>query len=232
MPTKRKVASIAFTGATVATVAGFNAQPVAAQQSQWTIDPGGPFVAHNDTDAILAVSASGGPVSLNCLASTVDATGTLKTSATGAPTPSNPVNLGTITTATFGAESTPCSLFGLGWVLRMTQPASLQASSYTPGDNPPTTGVTKGKINNLRISINGVAGYYCEMVWSGSLPVSFHNDNGVFAVNPTDFPYRPMTMHVETARGCLGLYQPGDPATIVINTLSLNPTQTIVHDGA
>lgn len=82
-----------------------------------------------------------------------------------------PANLGTVAAST---EFIHCSILGIAFNAHLNKPATLQASAYSPGSNPPATGVTKGKITDYSLNWVG-SGNSCHATITGSLPVSYRN---------------------------------------------------------
>jgi hypothetical protein len=223
---RKKVASVMFTGAAATAMVGAAVQPAAAQASNWTITPGGPIMIQNATNLLLAWDTSFGWFSLNCPPSTGDATGSMVTSATGASP-----QIGTISTATFGAAAQPCSLFGFGMVLTLDNPIGLHATGS------PLDGVTPGRLGpNVNLTLKGVGGFNCDMHMTGStVPVAYDSNPdsssqfGVLAVNPA----LSRTMHVDRVSGCslggIPLFPVSTPFGFQAD-MTVRPKQTISHN--
>lgn len=196
MSKRRKVASIAFTGAAAAAATGMGATHAMAA-SGWTITPGnGPFTGVNNSPATL--SAAGIP--LTCAVGTATAAGSV--SGDGAPA-GVPTQLATINSATFGTSASPCSVFGQGVTAKLTHNVGVIAGAATD-----STGVTAGHLGNtISASINGVNGFACHMTVTGtSVPGAFHNASNALAIGPGG------DLTITTVSGCLGLFTSGEPA--------------------
>jgi hypothetical protein len=180
-----------FTGAVVAATAGAGATPAVAQTSNWTITPGGPITIYNITHLLMTVDTTHfGAYSWYCNAGTVNATGSVVNTATGA-TP----QLGTIINAAFGTSNQPCSFFfGLGVVATLDDPIGFHATGN------PSGGVTPGRLGpNINLTFKGVGGFACNMhVTGSSVPGSYDNGTGILTVNPTVS----RTLHFDAVTGC------------------------------
>jgi hypothetical protein len=215
--TKKKVASVAFTGATAAAAMGVNAAPAYAA-SHWTITPGGAFTAVNapGTATLLGVQISPS-TSLVLQCPVAAATGDL----TGTSQSGTPVALGAINTATFGTVQSPCSVSGLQFVAAIDSPVTLTGVSET-------SGVTTGAINGnptINATITGVNGFDCVAKVSGTtVPGQFVNADNALALNAG----QDATLQIKSAVSCLGILQPGQPAWFAA-TYNPDPPQTVDH---
>jgi hypothetical protein len=165
MASKRKIASIAFTGAAATIAVGTGAIPAHAATT-WTVKnsgtkyTAGTVKGHNSTVAKLA---SAGGTSLKCAKSHAVASGTIKSTATG-----DPAALATLKKTV--TKFTSCSIPGDGGLLFnavLSKSATFDVSTYDDG-------VTKGKLIDIVAKISGISNS-CKAKISGSLPGSYTN---------------------------------------------------------
>jgi hypothetical protein len=205
---KRKVASIAFTGAAVAATTGFNVPAAFAAGSTWTVTPGGPYTATaTGTANLLDVNTS---ASLTCSAAT--AAGALKTGSGQ----SNPI--GTISQATFGSTGHFCT-----GPLGTKFTAALKAGPWDISAVSTKSGTTTGKLTHISASITGQSGFGCKATVSGSVPMSYQNATHALIIDTA----HAATLTVKSTNGaCLGAINSGDQAWFS-GTYNLSPAQTI-----
>lgn len=232
MPSGKKIASIAFTGAAAAGVAGFAAAPALAGVNTWTITRGGvagngSVKGHNSTVAQLSVKPIiGNAVHLKCPISTARTVGSV--SGNGKAN-TLPTQLGKITkSTTFGTSKSPCTLSGTNIKVTATEvnyPLAIVASTHTSPRNL-TTGVTKGFVGkgatsstkSILAKVKGVPGTTCSMSVSGTkVSAELFNSVGVFAVNPGHH----LTLHTKNVN-CGGLI-PNNASAAFFASYSTSP---------
>lgn len=211
---KRKVASILFTGAAAAAGTGMNAPAAFAASHTWTITPGGAYTADlgAGTTAVLSDVTTAGK--LTCSAGT--AAGSLK----GTVTASGPTQVGTISKATFGSTTKPCTgPAGLTFTASLKS-AQLWGSTFTA-----STGITKGSIRNVTAQITSVGGI-CHATVTGAspLPMSYNNATGVMTVDAS----HQAALTVKSATSCFGAINSGDQAWFSAQ-YAVTPMQTITQ---
>ncbi|MGH3171514.1 MAG: hypothetical protein ACRDN0_37345 [Trebonia sp.] len=198
MKNRKRMVSIAFTGALTAAGLGYpGAQAVRAASGTWKItsngtDYAGPISAVNSIGVTLTMNGT----KLTCARSAAVMLGTAQASiVTGTP-----AKLGTISTATFGTTAEPCTLGGIiNYTYRLKKPVSLIASSYT-------SGVTHGKITDLA----------CSATMTGkSLPALYLNSTHTLRVNPSSVSDLKIT-HVSVGH-CDGWYTSVEPLALTTN---------------
>jgi hypothetical protein len=175
----------------------------------WTVRPGGP-VSMKSGKFILTDTATG--QALTCPSTTFR--GTLK-GGSGLPA----TGIGSITTVRSMFCPTP-----LGPSFTLTAralPWHLNVSSYNA-----TTGVVTGSLSHLQIALSGTG---CTAVIDGTSSTA---GDGTVKVRYTNSTGRLQTrttggnLHFYHVRGCAGLLNTGDPATIRV-TLTVSPRQAI-----
>ena len=175
----------------------------------WTVRPGGP-VSMKSGQLILTDTATG--AALAC-PSTV-ASGTLKS---GSRLPGT--GIGAIT----AVHSLFCpTQLGPSYILTARDlPWHLNVSSYNA-----TTGVVAGRLSHLQIGFSGTG---CRAVIDGTSGTA---SDGTVQAGYTNSTAKLQTrttggnLHFYQVRGCAGLLNTGDPATIRV-TLTISPRQTI-----
>jgi hypothetical protein len=203
MRRNRKIASIAFTGVAAIGAVGLGAGPALAAGGAWTInEPNGTnFTGTNSSPATL--TAAGVP--LTCADGTAVAHGTVS----GNGKSGVPASLAAISAATFGTTTSPCSVLGNGVTAKLTHGTHLVASNATN-----TSGVTKGYIGSnpkvtdgISASINGVNGFSCHMVVTGTyVSGSYHNTGNFLKIGPGG------DLTIKSVTGCLGVFAAGESA--------------------
>jgi hypothetical protein len=220
---RRKVASIAFTGAAAAGAVMMVGPGAHATSGKWIITGSKGKIAnstHYSASNSTKATLSAGTVTLSCPKSTASTSGKLFQSKTGTP----PVQIGTIAKANFGTGSTRCNLGGFHFSAKLNKtPLKLNAKTYAA---PVTTGSVTGSIS---ATIHGVGGFACTAVVTGtSIPASFNNTTHHLTVNPGTHH---KTLHVKTATGCPGVtasQSAGFAATYHITAPTSLKTATIV----
>jgi hypothetical protein len=193
---KIRMASIAFTGAAAAAGVGMHVPAAFAASGTWTVTNAGPYNAAAASTHLRDVTAG---VTLNCKSGT--AAGSInKTTFTQAGSTS--FSAGPITHGTFGGAAHPCSSsLGLGLKFdAVLSQGTLNAKSYK-------SGVTHGKITDIKATINGLSGLTCTASFTGSQPYSYTNATGQLAVTGNS-SHDSLTTGAVT--GCLGVIQKGD----------------------
>jgi hypothetical protein len=185
---KRRIASIAFTGAAVATGTGLHAPAaLAASPGTWTVTHGGKFTA-------TGTASFGGAVTLKC--STARLSGSISKT-TFTQTGSTPFQAGTIT-GTFGSTNKPCtSPEGLVKVTGVLKKGALYAAAYK-------SGVTHGTIKSISATITG-ENVACSATIKGSQPYSYNNDGKLTVLGTSGDP-----LTTTAVTGCLGVIKKSD----------------------
>jgi hypothetical protein len=231
MSNRKRIASIAFTGAAAAAGLGMHVGAAAAASTWKTTPASGTISGTNQNTATLQVTTAAGPVPFKCKAADASFSATLsgsgKTYTKGTLTP-----LGKIKKANFGHDATAlsCSFDGLGITanLKTGTSANVSGSSYNS-----TTNVAKGKITGISASVNNKAGAGwpasegCHLVVTGSLPGSIKNASNRFVVDPGHTSGLNVTSVGTTkATSCLGLLKAGDKGWFAAS-YSTSPALTV-----
>jgi hypothetical protein len=219
MSKSKKIASVAFTGATVAAAVGVAGAPAQAAASHWTITPGNStnVGAANTAPATMAA----GSLSLFCASGAAVA----NIHIVGNSTSGSSVKLADITSATFGASG-GCSLFGIPFLAALTQPAALWGVGPTVG------GKTDGVLKNVNAHVAASSFFPCSFDVTGSLPGYYQNNaastsNGKLVINPNGV----FGLHVTNVTGCSGLIASSDNAAF---QAEYTPAQkvTVTHEAS
>jgi hypothetical protein len=202
MSKRKKIASVAFTGAAAATAVGMGVTPALAAGGTWNIDNGGtgytgPVAGSNSTNATLNANGT----QLTCKPGTASATGSVGKSTVS----STPAHLGDIPSANFGV-GTACSYAGLfHFTAALTKTAGLYGSSYNAA-----TGVTTGQIRDISAKLTGVSGTTCSATVTGAaLQAQYNNTTHGLTIDPAGSS--PLTVTLGAA-GCPGLLTNGEKA--------------------
>jgi len=169
MPTTRKVASIAFAGATASATLALAMNPALAVNGIWYIKA---------ADALFHGTVTGknkGTIKFHDVTHPVTVTCTSVTGSGSAPhskVTGTPARLGTIKKASLSH----CSFLGVTFRGHLTQAASVFGSTYK-------NGATKGRIRHLHAVWSGV-GNNCQLSGSGSLPGSYKNASHTLIADP------------------------------------------------
>ncbi|HEY1705394.1 MAG TPA: hypothetical protein VGG75_37370 [Trebonia sp.] len=197
-----KIASMAFTGVAAMGAVGLGAGPALAAGGTWTInEPNGTaFAGSNKTSATL----DAGGINLACKPGTALASGTVS----GNGKSGVPASLASVTSATFGATSNPCSFLGFDVTANLNRPVHLVASQATT-----TAGVTKGYLGgaagDISATVTGVGTFACHMTVSGSkIPGSYYNSTNTLKINPS----ASKTLTIKAVSGCDGAFTTGETA--------------------
>jgi hypothetical protein len=192
----RKIASIAFTGAAAATMAGLNVAPAFATGGTWTVTPHGKFTSASNSKTKATLHA--GTATLTCNSKTAFASGSLKSKSTVTP-----AHLGTISKATFGSTpATRCTLAGtLKFNASLNHPAQLYGSTYAAG-------VTKGQLRSISATIHGDSGFACTATIKGKLPGSFNNTTHLLTIDAS----KKSSLSITAVTGCAGQLKVGQKA--------------------
>lgn len=211
MGNRKKIASVAFTGVAAAGAVGL-ATGNARAASTWTINQpnGTAFAGSNTTSATL----DAGGVNLTCKPGTAVASGAVS----GNGKSGVPAQLATISGATFGTNSTPCSLLGLGVTAKLNKAVGLIASKATAG------GVTSGYLgSSISATVTGVGAFSCHMAITGtSVPGAFRNASNTLDINPSS----EATLTIKSVTGCDGLFKAGETAFFKAN-FTTSPALTV-----
>lgn len=228
MSNRKRIASIAFTGAATAAAVGMNINPAAAAAGTWHLSPanGTTFTGHNVASATL--SADG--VAFKCAPGAASTSG--QVSGTGKPySPPTATQLGTITKANFGVGNNSCRLFGSPLSAFMTGVSSYHVNGKTFNS---ATGVTSGSLTNISAHINtkSTDAISCHItvtnIGTGSpLPGSLHNASHQFLINPGNTA---KALRIKSVTGsttfCTSIFHPGDAAAFSA-AYSTNPPLTV-----
>jgi hypothetical protein len=225
---RKRIASIAFTGAAAAAAVGMNLTPAAAAAGTWKTSPGNgtTFTGHNVNSATLSADQ----VAFTCKPGAASTTG--QVSGSGKPySPPTATQLGTITTANFGVGNNNCQLFGSPLSAFTTGVNSYQLNGKTYHSS---TGVTSGSLTGIsaRINTKSTDAISCHLtvtnIGTGSpLPGSFNNASHEFHINPGNTT---KALRIKSVSGsttfCTNIFHPGDPAAFSA-TYSTNPALTV-----
>jgi hypothetical protein len=211
MSKRKKIASVAFTGAAAVTAIGMGVPRAMAASGTWKITNGGnPYAGHvsgvNTTSATLDANGT----VLTCHPGTAQASGSVP-----AASPAGPA-LGTISKATFAS----CSASGIfDFTAAINKPVTLSGSTYSAG-------VTKGKIaGGISATLNGVNGTTCHATIKGtSLSASYNNATHALTVNPG--AHSALSIASVSAGHCSGLLTTGEPAAFTA-TYQFNPPLSV-----
>lgn len=207
---KRRVASIAFTGAAVAAAGTVVHIPAArAASGHWTINPGGKYTAAAGATSLSDVTAG---AKLTCTSAT--AAGSLsKTSFT--QTGSTSFKAGPVSKGTFGSSANTCAgPLGLAFDAVLNH-ATLNAKSFK-------SGITHGKMTSISATLHGV-GVSCTATITGSQPYSYNNATHQLTVlggATAD------SLTATAVTGCLGVVKTGDK-NFFHGAYTVSPAQTI-----
>jgi hypothetical protein len=194
-----------FTVAALALGLSLGAAPVAAvTAAAWTLKPGGKFTGSGT--ATLGDGATGAKI-----ACASHLGGSFKSGSGQA----NPI--GKLTSVTFSHCDTTALPF------MVTTPAS--ASRTWPIDGASYAGgVTHGKITGVKISIKGNG---CSTTIAGLTATSRGTVNFTYSNTPRALKVSGGNLHYwNSSGGCLGLFNPGDPATYTAS-YTISPAQKI-----
>jgi hypothetical protein len=182
---KRKVASVAFTGAATVAAAGFAAPHAFAASTIWHASPNGHAKAAAASATSLHDSTTG--QTLTCAASVTSGGGTLLKSATQT---GSTVVAGSLSKANFGNSLSQChGPLGFGdFTAKLNKAATLNAKSWT---GPKATGVTHGTITGISATITSALG--CTAVVSNishgsAMSFTYSNANGHLTADPGKHP--------------------------------------------
>jgi hypothetical protein len=167
---KRRIASVAFTGAAIATGVGLHATTaLAATSGKWTISPKSKPLTGTAT-ATKLVDSTG--ASLTC--GTAKATATLSKS-TFTQAGNSLFKAGKVS-GTFGSTNDTCTSNLLAAPFLATlKTGNLSASTYSAN-------VTHGKITGVNASLKGTGVNKCTASFTGSVPYSYNNTTHVLTI--------------------------------------------------
>jgi ribosomal protein S8E len=192
MSRRKKVASLAFTGAAAAAALGMQAGTAFAVAGTWKISApkGTPYHGAFDGKATGAgttlVDSKHTSFPLTCTSAT--ATGSLPHSTVTGTTATT--TIGTIKTAAFNH----CSFDGVTFKAKLTKTGNLRATTYNK-----TTGITKGTITAVTAALSG-SGNSCHATVTGTVSASYVNGKHDLVVGKGH--KATLTIHNPTA-GCL-----------------------------
>lgn len=211
---KRKVASIAFTGAAVAAIIGPAAPEARAASGTWEVTPGGAF---NGSGSVNLTAGDGN------IACTMSISGTLN-SRNGSASSNN---IGTLAGGTFGSPSNPCTTGPSSSLLTgVFTGGEISASKYAPGSNPPQTAVITGKIKDVNASFTGSINNSCTAKGAGSLSFSYRNSDSKLSFKPQG------KLAMASLSGCSGILESSDSTQTglgVLGSIPISPAQTIAR---
>lgn len=213
---KRKVASVAFTGAATVATVGFGTQAANAASSAWHINPGNStnFTGVNVGNPILVDNTTGARLACYTAGAKGHLSGDGKTAASA--------SLATISSATFGTTSNACSLLGIGFTAKLKKPTHLWGTGYANGV---TTGhIGGGAASDISASINGTSISCHATIVGSTLPGNYTNSNHRLNINPNSLA----TLTVKSVQGCLGAMNPGDAAYFQA-TYTVSPPATVSY---
>jgi hypothetical protein len=188
--TKKKVASIAFTGAAATMAVGLAAGPALAATT-WHVKNGTAgftgTVKGKNTTGTTTLKSSGGTV-LTCAKSKAVASGNVaKSTVSGSPA--------AVATLKTGTKFTSCTApGGVVFSAKLSKSATLEAKSYK-------SGVTTGTLTGVHAVIKGSSLNSCAATVSGSLSGTYTNATHQLTADPKSKD----TLKVLTAKGCGGL---------------------------
>lgn len=206
MSRRRKVASVAFTGAAALTAVGFTAGHAhAAGVSKVTVTPAGPYNAvHVGSPTLHDVQTRD---TLTC--TSAKAKGSLTGDATGN-------TVGTVTSAPF----TNCTLLTIPFKAVLNKTATLVATSPTTA-----SGITKGSLTGISATITGTGAVACHAVITGTLPGKYNNNTDQLTIDSTNTA----GLTVKSASGCAGGLVAGNSAYFnAVYSVSTSPTITAI----
>ena len=207
---KRIGAIITATGAAAVLTAGLTAAPSFATNTRitWTITPGGAVTGSAGTTT-LKDTATG--TTLTCASSATAAT--LK-SGSGQTNP-----IGKITSVTFSNCTGPGGLtFTATTTASSTNPYPLSGSTFNS-----TSGVTTGKITNIKASISGAG---CSASVAGTTATTPGKVTGKYNNGTGKLSTSGGNLHIWNVSGCFGLIANGDPSTFK-GVYTISPKQKI-----
>jgi hypothetical protein len=195
MASRKKIASIAFTGAAATIAVGAGALPAHAAPV-WTIKNAAAkykgVVKGKNTTGITSLKSSG-KTALTCPRSDAKVSGSVPNSSVAG----KPAVVARVKKT--GTAFKSCTAPGnIAFTAVLSASASLQASSYV---GPAATGVTTGKLLNIHAKITGSSLNSCAAKVSGKLPVSFLNSKHEIVVDKA----ASSGLKVVSAKGCGGL---------------------------
>jgi hypothetical protein len=166
MTTRKKIASVAFTGAAATMAVGLGTLPAMAATT-WHVKNGGTTytgktVKGKNTTGVTSLKSSYDGTVLTCPKSDATISGSIKSTASGTG-----VKLGTLSKATFKSCTAPGGIKFTA-ALSTGDTPSLKVSTYAAG-------VTKGTLAGVKAKITGSSLNSCTGKVSGNLPGSFIN---------------------------------------------------------
>jgi hypothetical protein len=170
MPSPKKVASIAFTGAAAAATVGYGFAPALAATDHWVVKNGtakyhGAVKGVNKGTTKLVDKTHA--VTLTCKKASVS--GSVPKSSVVAGTSTK---LGPLKKANF----TSCSFLGVTFKAKLNKAAGIYAKTYAAG-------VTHGNIKSISAELSGVNITGCKAKVTGKLPAVFKNASHTFTID-------------------------------------------------
>jgi hypothetical protein len=194
MSRRKKVASLAFTGAATVAAVGIQAVPALAVAGTWHIQAPkgkgyhGAFKGKATGAGTTLVDSKHPSLPLTC------------TSATASGSVPKSTVVGTTTTTTLGhikvGNFIHCSFDAITFKAHLTKTANLGGTTYTA-----KTGITHGKITAVTAALSG-SGNSCKATITGTVSGSYHNTTHQLIVGKNH--KATLTIHNPTA-GCLVL---------------------------
>lgn len=219
MSRRKKVASLAFTGAATVAAFGIQAGPAFGVAGTWHISAPkgtpyhGAFAGKATGAGTTLVDANHPSFPLTC------------TSATASGSIPHSVVTGTTTTTTLAhvkhGAFNHCSFDGVVFKAHLTKTGNLGGTTYTA-----TTGTTHGKITNIGATLSG-SGNSCHATVTGTVSASYHNGTHQLVIGKNK--KATLTIHSPTA-GCLILGN-GDKAYFTGTYNTTKPTTGLVLTG-
>lgn len=198
MSTRRKVASIAFTGAAAAAATAIAAPAAFATGGKWVIAPSaGAYSAVNSGNTHLGVSTGVGTVSLTC--PTAAAAGNLlQSQPVGAPW----AKVGSVSSATFGTTANPCALGTIHFTAKLNKHLNLSLSGTAPSHGR-LHGSISATLTGVGNSCNAtiVGSKSATAPGTGTVPGSWNNTTHRLNINPG----KAKTLVVKNATHCTGI---------------------------
>jgi hypothetical protein len=205
---KRRVVSIAFTGAAVVATGAMMNTPGAHAAATLKVTPGGKWTATAGATSLKDVTKN---VTLKCKSAT--AAGSISKKTGIAP----PAKFGFISKGTFGKSTNACS-----GPLGLKFDATISAATMNVTAFNATTGVTTGTLTGIKAKINGV-GLSCSAPITGTQPFSYVN--GTHQLHVLGSATKD-SLTTGAVSGCLGAIASKDK-NYFNGTYTVTPAQTV-----
>jgi hypothetical protein len=205
---KRRVASIAFTGAAVVATGAMMNVPGAHAAADLKVTPGGKITGTAGATSLKDVTKA---VTLKCKSAT--AAGSISKKTGIAP----PAKFGTLSKGTFGKSTNACSgPLGLAFSAKLSA-ATMNVTAFNA-----TTGVTTGTLTGIKATLHGVS-ISCTAPITGSQPFSYVN--GTHALHVLGSATKD-SLTTGKVTGCLGVIASKDK-NYFNGTYTVTPAQTV-----